>query len=450
MIKKYIGDKKFYRKVALIALPITVQQFVTATIQIVDNFMVGKLGEEAINAVTIPNQLFFVMILLMFGLVAGAGIYTAQYFGSKDIDKLKQSFRFKISSALIISVFSFIILSNYGRGLIGFFVNTESTIDLAEKYLRIVRFNVFPLFLIVAISTTFREIAKPKVPMYASITAILVNTFLNYILIFGKFGAPALGVEGAAYATVFARYLEFAIIYILVKKHGKIFDSKIINLLRIDKRVFGKIILAALPLMTNEIFWSLGQTMYVKAYSTRGDFALAAFSISNSVSQIVFVIFSGMSGAIAVMVGNTLGENKLEDAKSNADKLIAFSIMVAAIMGVFLIGLSFVIPNLYEIESITRDIVRFNLRVNGVFIPLYALNVGIFFALRSGGDTRSTLIMDAVFMWVVSVPLAIGLAYFTKVDVRIMFLLVQATDILKFFLARNRYNQEKWVQNLAK
>ncbi|QVK21627.1 MATE family efflux transporter [Mycoplasmatota bacterium] len=448
-MKKFIGDKIFYKRVLAVALPITLQQFVTAAIQIVDNFMVGKLGESALVSVAAPNQLYFVMILFMFGLTGGAGIYSAQYFGSKDFDKLRQSFRFKLLISLVISILAFAIISIFGESLIRLFIDEENTVRLSMSYLRIVKFNILPIFLSICISSTFREVAKPKLPMIASLTAIFTNTILNYILIFGKFGAPQLGVVGAAYATLIARYLEFILLVILVKLKGKVFSVSIFSLLKIEFLVFKSIVIVALPMMLNEILWSLGQTAYFKAYSTRGENSLAAFTISNSVSQLVFIVFAGLSGAIAVMVGNTLGANKLEEAKSNSDKLIAFSMFFSFIIGMILVGTSYFIPDLYEIQSQTKEIVGFNLRVNGFFIPIFAANVGIFFALRAGGDTKSTLIMDALFMWVVSVPLALLLAYFTKIDVRYLYLLIQSTDLLKLALARYKYKQGNWIKNLA-
>lgn len=449
MLRKFIGTKEFYKKLLAVSLPIVIQQLITASVQLIDNVMVGRLGESAISSVAVVNQLFFVVILVTFGIMGGAGIYTAQYFGSKDYQKLKETFRFKLSFALVIAGLSFIALTLFGRPLIGIFTENEVTISTGLDYLNIVRFNVFPVFLGFAISTTFREIGQPKPLLKISVTAIITNTVLNYILIFGNFGAPELGVIGAAYATLVARLLEFGLLLVLVKRKGQLFATKITRVFKIEKAVLVSIIVVAAPMTLNELLWSLGQTSFLKAYSTRGDMALAAFNISNAVSQLVFIIFSAMSTAVAVLVGNTLGAGKLEEAKENAFKLISFSVFVAFVLGLLLVVASFFIPNLYDIEQATREIVTFNIIVNGLFIPVYAFNVGIFFVLRSGGDTKSTLLMDAVFMWTVSVPIALIMAYFTSWDVRIMFLLVQATDFPKAIFATLRYKKGNWVKNLA-
>lgn len=449
MFKRFIGTRDFYKQLFAVSMPIVIQQLITASVQLIDNVMVGRLGESAISSVAVVNQLYFVIILIAFGIIGGAGIYTAQYFGSKDYEKLKETFRFKLSFSIILAALAFIIFSTFGESLIGIFTDTEVTIANGLDYLKITRFNIFPMFLSFAISSTFREIGIPKPLVKISVTAIITNTVLNYLLIFGNFGFPELGVVGAAYATLAARFLEFGLLLLLVKRRGQVFATKIRRIFKIEKVVLASILTVALPMMLNEALWSLGQTAFLKAYSMRGDAALAAFNISNAVSQLVFIIFSAMSTAVAVLVGNTLGANELEKAKDNAFKLISFSVFVAAVAGLLLIIGSFFIPNLYDIAPETKAIVAFNIRVNGLFIPVYAFNVGVFFTLRAGGDTKSTLLMDAVFMWVVSVPIALAMAYFTGWDVRIMFLIVQATDYPKAFFAILRYKKGNWVKNLA-
>lgn len=449
MFKKFIGTRSFYKKVLAVSLPIVIQQLVTASVQLVDNVMVGRLGESAISSVAVVNQLYFVLILVSFGIIGGAGIYTAQYYGSKDYEKLKESFRFKLAFGIILSLIAFVLFSIFGEALIGMFTNNQTTISDGLGYLNITKFNIFPMILSIAIASTFREIGFPKPLVKISVFAILLNTVLNYLLIFGNFGFPELGVIGAAYATFTARFVEFGLLLILVKRKGQVFSTKIRRIFKIEKAVLVSILIVALPMMLNETLWSVGQTVFLKSYSTRGDSALAAFNISSAVSQLVFIMFGAMSTAVAVLVGNTLGANKLEEAKDNAFKLISFSVFLAVVLGGLLIVGSFFIPNLYDVADSTKEIVAFNIRVNGVFIPVFAFNVGIFFVIRSGGDTKSTLLMDAVFMWVVSVPLALILAYYTKVDVRIMFLIIQATDIPKAVFAIMRYKKGNWVKNLA-
>ncbi len=449
-IKSLIGDKKFYRNLFTVALPIVAQQLITSSVQLVDNVMVGSLEESAIVSVSTVNQLYFVMMLITFGAIGGAGIYSAQYFGSKDFDKLKQTFRFKVMTALTVFVVSFVIFTFFGRGLISLFTSNPETINNAMAYLKIIRFGILPWVLTIAIANTFRDMGITKPLLFISIGAILTNTALNALLIFGLFGFPKLGIIGAAYATLIARCVEFSLSLILLKRKGIQFDTKLKDLFKIDKKVLTAIFAMALPLMLNETLWSTGQTMFMQAYSLRGEYAFAAQNITGAISQLVFVTFGGVATGIAVLVGNTLGRNELEEAKDNARKLIAFAVFFAACMGVLLFILSFFVLDIYRVSEETKAIAMFNIRVNAIFIPVYSFNVALYFTLRSGGDTKSTLLMDSVYMWVVAVPIAFVMSRFTDWPVTIMFLIVQLTDIPKGLFGLSRYRKGYWIKNLAK
>ncbi len=448
-MKSLIGDKSFYKRLIAISLPIIVQQLITSSVQLVDNVMVGSLGELAIGSVSVVNQLYFVVILVTFGVLGGAGVFTAQYFGSKDFDKLKQTYRFKVIAALVIAVLAFVVLSFFGESLISIFTDNPVTIAGGMDYLRIVKWSMLPWAMSVSISFTFREIGITKPLLRISLITIVVNTLLNYLLIFGSFGFPQLGIKGAAIATLISRCVESGLFIILVYKKGQVFNSKIKEIFKINRFVLKAIIIMAIPLMLNEILWSTGQTMFMEAYSTRGDNALAAANITGAISQLVFVIFGGMSTGIAVMVGNTLGENKLKLAQENSKKLIFASIVFSAFMGLILFGLSFFILNIYDVLEETKQIAAFNIRVNALIIPVVAFNVAMYFTLRSGGDTRSTFIMDSGYMWVIQVPAAYVLSRVTDLPITMLFLIIQLLEIPKMAFAFSRYQKGHWIKNLA-
>lgn len=449
MLKEFIGDRQFYRKLLTVTLPLVVQQLITSSVQLVDNVMVGRLGESSIASVSVVNQLFFIVILITFGIMGGAGIYSAQYYGSKDYEKLRQTFRFKILAAILVGIFSFTVFTVFGRTLIGVFTDQEETISGGMDYLRVVRFSILPWVLSVAIANTFRETGVTKPLLYISIVAILVNTSLNFLLIFGLFGFPALGIVGAAIATLIARGLELCLTILLLIRKGTMFSTRIREIFNVNRVVLSGILLMALPLTLNEGLWSLGQTTFLHAYSTRGDSALAAMNITNAISQIVFITFGAIATGVAVLVGNTLGKGALEEARANAKKLIAVSVAFAVLMGSILFLLSFFVIDLYDITAFTKRTASFNIRINALFIPIYSFNMALYFILRSGGDMRSTLMMDSGYMWVVMVPIALLLAYATSLPVTIMFLIVQSLDLPKLFFALNRYRKGYWIRNLA-
>ncbi|MFP4177617.1 MAG: MATE family efflux transporter [Acholeplasmataceae bacterium] len=449
MLKELIGDRQFYSKLLTVTLPLVVQQLITSSVQLVDNVMVGRLGESSIASVSVVNQLFFVVILITFGIMGGAGIYSAQYFGSKDYAKLRQTFRFKLLAAVLVGMLSLVLFTLFGPALIAVFTDQKATASGGMDYLRIVRFSILPWVLSVAIANTFRETGITRPLLYISIAAILINTSLNFLLIFGWFGFPALGIIGAAIATLIARVLELLLSLILLIRKGSAFSTRIRDLFKVKRSVLSRILLMALPLTLNEGLWSLGQTTFLHAYSTRGDSALAAINITNAMSQIVFITFGAIATGVAVLVGNTLGEGALEEARANAKKLIAVSVAFAVLMGSLLFLLSFFVIDLYDVTDFTKRTAAFNIRINALFIPVYSFNMALYFILRSGGDMRSTLMMDSGYVWIVMVPVALVLAYRTALPVTTMFLIVQSLDVPKLFFALDRYRKGYWIRNLA-
>lgn len=443
------GDKKFYRTIILLAGPLVLQQLLTSAVQLVDNFMVGRLGEEAMSSVAIVNQLYFIFMLVVFGIMGGAGVFAAQYYGAKEFDKLKETFRFKLLTASMFAIFAALILSIFAKPIAGIFSEEKIIIDGAINYLNIVKFGFLPWAISVAIGSTFRETGVTLPLFVISMVTILTNTILNYFLIFGSFGFPRLGIEGAAIATVIARVVELVLTLFLLKKTGSIFNTKIKDLFKINGVLLKSIIIMTIPLMLNELLWSSGQTIFFYSYSRRGTEALAAMTITSSVSSLVFVFFGGIATAVAVLVGNTLGKNELELAKTNAKKLIAFSVMIAICAGMILFSLSFIIVHIYNVSDAVKHIAQFNIRVQSFLIPIYTFNVCLFFTFRAGGDTKSTFIFDSGFMMLVSVPVALALSFFTSLPVMYMFLLVQLTELPKLTFGLWRYKKGHWIKNLA-
>ena len=448
-MKTLFGTKEFYKKVGIIAIPIVLQQFIIASVNLVDNLMVGQLGEPSINAVTIVNQLNFVVMIVTFGVMGGAGIFTAQFFGAKKQDELKMSYRYKMAAAVLFSSTAFLLFILFGQTMIGWFASKSETISLGMDYLNIVQFGVFPFIISLAITTTFRETGTTKPLLYISLFALIMNAAINYVLIFGYLGFEPMGVRGAAIGTVIARYIEMGLLYLLMIVKKAPFYTKVFTIFSIPKSLTKKISLKALPLTINEVFWSVGQTMFIFAFSLRGETALAAMNVNNAVSQIVFVTFSGIATAVAVMVGNTLGENKLEEAESNAYKLMMVAFLSAVVVGSLLFIMAPFVVGLYDISDQTYEWALITTRYNSVLIWLYSVNVAIYFTLRSGGDMRSTVYADAGFTWVIMVPIALILAYFTNLDVTWLFLLVKGTELLKFFYALGLIKKKRWLQNLT-
>lgn len=449
MKSKFFGNKAFYKRVATITIPIILQQLLIASVQLIDNVMVGQLGESAINSVTIVNQLNFVVMIVTFGVMGGAGIFTAQYFGAKKFEELKMSFRYKINAAILVSLIAVVLFIVFGKTMIMWFTSKTSTIEGGLSYLNIMMIGVLPFILSLAITSTFRETGTTKPLLVISLFALILNALINAVLIFGYLGFPALGVIGAAIGTVIARVVEFSLLVLLIKLRKASFAFQLKTLFHIPKSMVKKISLKAFPLTMNEVFWSVGQTVFIFSFSLRGETALAAMNVNNAVSQIVFVTFSGIATAVAVMVGNTLGEHKLQEAESNAYKLIMTSFLAAIVVGIILYFVSPFIVDLYDISQVTADWALESIQYNSILIWLYSVNVAIYMILRSGGDMKSTILADSGFTWVVMVPVALILGRYSAVHIPLMFLIIKGTELPKFFYSLTLLKKRRWIQNLT-
>jgi putative MATE family efflux protein len=294
-----------------------------------------------------------------------------------------------------------------------------------------------------------RALGETKIPMYASIVAIVTNAFFNYIFIFGHLGFQPMGVIGAAYGTLIARFVEMVLLLVILKVKPFMFSTKLKDIFHISRKLVKIMIIKAIPLTTNEILWSSGMSALFMFYATRGKEVMAGMSISGSMGDLFFTLFSGMAVATTVLISQPLGANKLEEAKENAYNLVRLSSMLAILMGILLFLTTMFVPQLFNVSEYSRQTAVNYSRIQALMFWIYMLSAQAFFILRAGGDTRSTMIMDSVFMWCVNIPVVAFTAYFTKLDVIGMFLAGNATDLVKVFIAYHYLRKEKWLKNLT-
>lgn len=454
-LRSLIGTKKFYKTVIAIALPVMLQQGITSFVSILDNLMVGQLDTISFDAVAIVNQILFIINIALVGGIAGPGIYISQYLGANDNDGMRRSFRVKMIFSLVILVIGLLVYSIFGRQLIGsFFLNDPNAtlkIEKGMEYLFYMIIGLIPLAIVQLYGTSLREIGHTRIPMVCGIVAILLNLIGNYVLIFGNFGAPELGVSGAAIATVFARCVEAAALVIIshVKKYP--FCHKVFDGFAIGKKLFVTITKKGSFLLLNEVLWSLAMTVLVMAYTYRGeDGVVSAYTISSTVSNLFYIIFGAQAASISIMVGNELGANRLKEAEMHSKQLLLFAVVVAIVFGAILATISFFVPNLYpEVSPAAREMATKFMLVVALFLPVYAYNTGCFFVLRSGGKTSLTFIFDSGFMWVLAVPAAFLLSLFTSLPITLVYLLVQSLDLVKTFMGTVMLNKKTWLRNLT-
>lgn len=456
-MRKLIGTKEFYKMALMIALPLMVQNGITSFVNLLDNLMVGRLGTESLTGVSIANQLIFVFQLTVFGGVGGAGIFTAQFFGKGDHDGIRYTFRFKIIVTAALSVIAYALFYFVGEGLIELFLYEDDVGDIelcrqqSLAYLRIIAFTVFPFSLTQCYSDTLRSCGQTVVPMAAGVAAILVNVLFNYLLIFGKFGFPQLGVEGAAIATLLARIIEAGILMIWTRRHAKRYEfiQNAWRSMHIPGDLAKRIIIKGLPLLFNEAAWSMGMTFMAQCYSTRGLSAVAAFQICMTVWNIFTIIAFALGTSVGIIVGQKLGAGELEKAKDHAWKLIAFATAVAAACSCIMAVFSPLFPQLYNTTQDVRDLATQMLQIMAIVMPLTAFSHSCYFTLRCGGKTFITLLFDSMFVWVVSIPLSWCLSRYTGLPMLQLYALCQFPELVKciigFFMVRSGI----WVQNLT-
>jgi len=448
-LNRWKENKTFYLRVLSLAVPFMLQQLIGSSVNLLDNLMVGQLGDAAIAGVASANKYYMIAMFGIMGLSGASSIFIAQYYGAKDEEHVKQSFRYGMIANYVI-ILPFVALGLlFPQAIIRFFTTDAAVVEQGSLYLRIALFTYIPMTFSMTVGNAMRSVGETKIPLYTSIVAIMTNAFFNYCLIFGNFGFPRWGVQGAALATIIARVVEVIVLAIVLHKKHFIFNTKIKDLFKISSKLEKAITLKAIPLTTNEIFWSTGMSLLFKFYSTRGTEVMAGMSISGTVADIFFTLFGGMTVATTVIISQALGANKLEEARKDAYKLLHFSQGLAVLLGLLMFGASFIVPQWYDVTDVSRQTATAFLQIMACMFWLYMSNAQCFFILRAGGDTKSTLLMDAVFMWAINLP-AVGLvAYLTDWNVYAIYLVGQSTDFLKFFLAYSLVKKEKWVKNLA-
>jgi putative MATE family efflux protein len=448
-IKRIKENRIFYLRVLSIAVPFMLQQLIGSSVNLLDNLMVGQLGDAAIAGVASANRFYMIATFGLFGVSGAGSIFIAQYFGAKDEAHVKQSFRFSLIASYLL-ILPFVVLGSiYPDFIIGLFTKDAAVIAMGSAYLRIALWTYIPMTFSMTVGNAMRSIGETKIPLYTSIVAIVTNGVFNYLLIFGNFGFPKMGVEGAAIATIIARVLELIVIAVILHKKHFIFNTKIKDLFKISPKLLKALTIRAIPLTTNEIFWSTGMSLLFKFYSTRGTEVMAGMSISGTVADLFFTLFGGMTVATTVVISQALGANRLDEARKDAYRLLHFSQGLAVFMGLLMFTVSFIVPQWYDVSATSRHTAETFLRIQSALFWLYMSNAQIFFTLRAGGDTKSTLLMDAVFMWTVNLP-AVGLVtYLTNWNVYAIYLVGQSTDFLKLALAYSLMKREKWVKNLA-
>ena len=457
-LHKFIGDKAFYKMVLSIAVPIMIQNGITNFVNLLDNIMIGRIGTEPMSGVAIVNQLIFVYNLCLFGGVSGAGIFTAQYFGQKNDEGIRRTVRFKLWIVTVITLFTTILFLVAGNSLISIYLQGEgaaesiaATLQYGRQYLLIILFGLPPFMMVQVYSSTLRECGQTVLPMKAGIVAVFVNLILNYILIYGHFGLPALGVRGAALATIISRYTEALIVLIYTHRHKELnpFVEGLYTTLKVPVSLAQKIIVKGMPLLLNETLWAAGMAMLTQCYSIRGLNVIAAQNISNTINNVFNIVFIALGDTVAIIVGQLLGAGRMKEARDVDTKMITFSVLCCSCVALIMFCLAPLFPMLYKTGDDVRLLAKYFIMLTAFFMPQNAFLHASYFTLRSGGKTIVTFLFDSVFIWCVSVSIAFTLSRFTALPVLAVYALVQTGDIIKCVIGFILVKKGVWLQNIV-
>lgn len=440
--------KHYYLYVLSLALPNIIQQLITNISQLVDNLMVGRLNEIAIASVSITNQIFFIFTIVLLGLGATGGIFITQYKGARNEEKVSEVYRIILLFNIAVGLLFFILMSFFPVEIYSLFVKDMATINSALDYIAFIKYTFLIYPISIAIGTSFRYYGLVKISMYVVMLSAAVNVVFNYLLIYGNFGFPALGVYGAGMATFISRIVEVGVFIVLTYRLSTPIFTKVRQIFNFEKHIFKNFIDKATGLVTNEFLWALGIQVTSIIYTQRITENVAALSISSVLTNLIFIGMGGMSIAISIIVGNYLGQNKFKQAREDSKKLIKMSSLVGMFLGVVILGFSLIITQFYQVSDQTITTARTMILVSAAFSGLYYLNASIFFTLRAGGDTRSVLIMDSGFIWGIMVPVAFIIGQFS-LYMPLHFFLVQLLDFIKLWIARKRYRKNTWLNNLT-
>jgi putative MATE family efflux protein len=454
-----VGDRAFYRRAAMIVAPMIIQNTLSNIVGLLDNVMVGQIGTLPMSAVAIVNQLLFVFYLCIWGSLAGAGIFSTQFFGKGDMDGVRYSIRFKLMDAVVICAVAVSFLFLAKENLISLYITSTTTeadkiatLGYAISYLDIMLIGLIPFSLTQVYASAMRESGKTTLPMVAGMTAMLVNFVFNALLIFGLLGFPKLGVVGAATATVISRFTELAIVMTGAhKKNSKYpFFKGVFRSLYVPLYLVKTILFKSLPLLCNEFLWSLSQASLLQAYSVRGIAVIAAMNISGTVSQIFNEVFLSIGNSTGIIVGQELGADKLVSARRTAWRMASLSVASTFVMGTLLAIAAPIIPQIYNTEPEIRQLATRFIWVVALCMPLNSYANVSYFTLRSGGKTIVTFIFDSCFAWIISVPTAYCLSRFTNLPVLSIFAIICSLEALKCTIGFILVRSGVWVRNIVK
>ncbi|MCI8402000.1 MAG: MATE family efflux transporter [Lachnospiraceae bacterium] len=440
-------NREFIKKALILAFPVMIQQLLNNLLNMTDTVMIGMIGEDAISGVAVANKVFFIYQLILFGLSNGFGIFISQFGGSKRRDKLTDIFNEGIRACLLVAVLGLAVCGGFQDLILSLYLKNAEVFVLAKQYLSVLLVSFIPFAMTNMYSVCFRSLELPGCTLTAGTVSFMCNIIGNYVLIFGKLGLPAMGVTGAAVSTVVSRFIELAVLCGLGRRH--LSDVRLRFRVSLERGFRGMILKRALPLMTNELIWSIGLNVIFISYSFAGESFIPAVTVVDSISNLVYVVFSGCSVAISAIIGKTLGSGDMERAKREVRAIMKLVMAIYLAGGAILIVTSTMTPRLFSLSEQNLYMATRLLIIKALFAWTQGYSNTVYYVLRAGGDTRSVLIIDGLFTWFGPVLFSIIGARLLHLGIDLTYLLVEGAGLLKVCLATRFLKKENWIKNLT-
>ena len=453
--KTYWGSPGFYRKALAIAVPVMLQALVQNLVSLVDNFMVSGLGDVKMSGVNVSNQVLFVFMIALMTLSSAGAIFMSQFNGANDREGMKQAFLFKFHAGLFLTAIVTGLAIFLPRQILTLLVNTnsqrEAVLEQGRAYISIILFTFVPMTLSIVIGSSLREIGKVHAPLYISVSAALVNTFLNWAFIYGNLGAPRLEVRGAALATVIARGYEMIVFIIYINRTKPPFYVRLRELYRVNMRVFVIILQKSGFIALSEMSWVLTETTMTAVFNGRGGAEIiSGMAAGWAIANIFFLVFQGLHTSIGVIVGGTLGKNELDQARHEARWLRSGAIVAGTVVAMIESFSVLLIPIVFgNLSPGAQLITRNMLWVIAIYMPLWSYLNAQFATARAGGDAVMGVWVDVSVNIFLFLPAIFILAVLTNLGPIALYALVKITDFVKVGIAAWQLRTERWVKNMT-
>jgi putative MATE family efflux protein len=446
----FLRDKDFFRAMLTIAVPVAFQQLITAGLNMIDVLMVGQLGESAVAALGLANQIFFLLILFLFGVTSGMSIFTAQFWGKGDTEQIHHVLGICLMIAVSVAALFALAATLIPEKLMGFYTEDPAVIELGSDYLRIVGLSYVFTAICVSYISVLRSLTMVTLTVIVAILSLALKTVLAYLFIFGIGGLPALGVRGAALGTTVGWGFQCLLLVSLVYVLKTPLAAHPLTLFHFDRLFLFRVLKTSMPAAINEVLWSFGITTYNAVYARIGTEAIAAVNINATIEELSFVLFIGLGNACSVMVGNKIGEGRKDLAFEYGRRFTIMGVLSMLIGGVIIYFIREPVVSLYEISPSAADNLRKLMLVYACSGWLRVFNFMLFIgAMRAGGDTRYAMFTELFSIWLIGVPSALIGGFVLHLPVYWVYALVLLEEVFKAVVIFKRYLSRKWIHDLV-